>query len=364
MKLLRLLTIGCIGSILFSSCSDKDKEDTPPAPEEKTTRGAYVLVQGNMSTNIQGELDYYDLDSQRLDSRIFYKANGRYLGDTPQCGVQYGSKIYVGMSISNTVEVMSANDNVSLAQIRLEAGKTGTQPRSMIAHGGKVYISMFDGYVARLDTITMKIDATVQVGPNPEIMTLHNGKLYVPNSDGMNWAVGYGTTASVIDISTFSIARTITVPLNPKEFVSLGGNLYLLSMGDYGDVKGAVYKINDTGTSDPGITKIEEATMIAGSTSTGKLYIFNAPWQVTPTYYVYDVATEVKTSWNPEDMVIPAGVGIDPGSGNIFATTYRMNGTMIGYDLPSTLLVYDNEGKLMDKKDVGVGPACIFFTDL
>ncbi len=97
MKLFHFMLAGCLAASTLVSCSDDDKEKDAPDVVPTAGQGAYVLLQGNMGANIQGELDFYDVDAKRLESKVFYKANGRYLGDTPQCGIRYGSKVYVGM---------------------------------------------------------------------------------------------------------------------------------------------------------------------------------------------------------------------------------------------------------------------------
>ena len=121
-----------------------------------------------------------------------------------------------------SVEIINRSDYKSLKQIQLGADKTGfagTQPRSMAAIDGKVYISMYDGYVCKLDTLTMKIEASVKVGPNPEQICIYRNRLYVPNSDGMDYP-NYGKTATEIDLNNFTVSRTFEVGLNPNKFMN------------------------------------------------------------------------------------------------------------------------------------------------
>ena len=108
------------------------------------------------------------------------------------------------MNDSHTIEIVDRSSYRSLKQIRLDDVEfKGKSPRSMVANDGFVYISMFEGYVAKLDTLSAAITAEVKVGPNPEVICLHKGNLYVPNSDGNNYMVGYGKTASVINVDSF-----------------------------------------------------------------------------------------------------------------------------------------------------------------
>ena len=55
---------------------------------------------------------------------------------------------------------------------------------------------MYDGYLARLDTLTMTIDKSVAVGANPDQIALHYDKIYVPVSEGMNYPITAALRAS------------------------------------------------------------------------------------------------------------------------------------------------------------------------
>ena len=216
--------------LTLASCEKSEEEPwNPDAPT--ISNGAYILNQGNAYNHIEGSLNLIDYTASKSSQSVFKGANGRTLGDSPQCGVAYGSKLYIGMSESRTIEIVDRSTYKSLKQIRLDDVKfNGKSPRSMVANDGEVYISMYEGYVAKLDTLSAAISAEVKVGPNPEIMCLHKGKLYVPNSDGNNYMVSYGKTASVIDIDTFTVTDTFETGLNPYEFFSDGNNLFLMDV--------------------------------------------------------------------------------------------------------------------------------------
>lgn len=341
----------------FVSCSnDDDKEEpvTPPA-EVVENHSAYVLCQGVYGLQMDGTLDYINLKEKTVDNSVFQKANQRTLGNTPQAGIVYGSKIYVGVYESNTIEVMDGKTFSSLHQISLSENE-GQNPRSMVAKDGKIYISMYNGYVSRLDTITMKIDANVKVGPNPENIAICGDYLYVPNSDGMNWP-DYGTTASKIRLSDFTVASTLEVPLNPCQFLSNGTDLFLLSKGNYDDIASAVYKISADGK----YTKIAEATIAA--IYNDKVYLIDAPWYASEfKYQVYDIASDSLSDMLADSGVdSPVAVGVNPTDGTIVITSYVLDGGYAGYTLPGYAVTYDAQGNRLNKYDVGVGPALIFF---
>lgn len=78
---------------------------------------AYLLNEGNWGSN-NASLSRVNLSSGSIDNTVFSSANGRGLGDVAQDAVLYGSKVYVTVSFSNTIEVLSPADNTSV-QIKL-----------------------------------------------------------------------------------------------------------------------------------------------------------------------------------------------------------------------------------------------------
>lgn len=347
-------------------------EEPDPVPGPTTSSGAYILNQGNSYNQIDGSLSVIEYDGNKSYQNVFLKANGRVLGDTPQCGVVYGSKLYIGMSQSSTIEVVNRSDYKSVAQIRLDGTVVpGTQPRSMVAYDGKVFISLYDGYVARLDTTNLTLTGSVKVGPNPEIMALHNGKLYVPNSDGMNYdwnspenSFSNGKSYTVINPDSFEVEATKPCPLNPAEFISTANTLFLLAKGNYAYnkpdlyVPSKVYIISEDGEAKP----LCDATII-GKNRCG-LYIVNQPFGDSvgaPEFKRYRAETNELTEWKFDAPEYVNAVAADPVSGNVLVASYVMNGLYPSYDAPGYVNRYTREGEFIAKYNVGAGPSFILF---
>lgn len=348
---------------LVTSC---DKDDSPKPtidPVGFSSVKAFVLCQGQSYNKIPGELDVLDVKNMSMTRNVFKKVNDRVLGDTPQCGVVYGSKVYIGTSESQTIDVIDQYSYKSVVQLRLENEQQGKSPRSMVALGGKVYISMYEGYVARLDTLTMKIDAQLKVGPNPEVMCLHDGKLFVPNSDGMNYLSGvYGKTASIVTLEPFAVEKTIEVPENPCAFYSNGNNLYLLSKGNYGDVPSELFKFDKNYK----YTRIAPATKVAYGVN--KLLIANQPFVAGATsfipasYSIYNCATEKIEPFEMKEAKSPAGLAVSPAGDALFVTAYNVpEGNFPQYQEDCTLYIYSVNGELVNHFATGVGAEAIFF---
>lgn len=357
-----------IMALALASCEKSDKEPwNPDAPT--ISNGAYVLNQGNSYNHIEGSLNVIDYTNFTSSLYVFKGANGRTLGDTPQCGVAYGTKLYIGMNDSHTIEIVDRSSYRSLKQIRLDDVEfKGKSPRSMVANDGFVYISMFEGYVAKLDTLSAAITAEVKVGPNPEVICLHKGNLYVPNSDGNNYMVGYGKTASVINVDSFTVTNTFETGLNPYQFFSDGNKLFLLCRGDYGATPGMLYAID----SDLKGKEIAKATL-AGY-GAGKLYFVDQPYPVTTEnadYKIYDTASGKITDWKIERPDYASAIAVDELSGKLLISSYKLktyvnpdgsSSTGADYDAPGYVNVYNSSSYSFESKyGVGSGPACIFF---
>lgn len=358
-KLLKsLMLLFC--AVMLLSCDKSNgpgSEDNPPVipPSEDTdTQMAYVLCQGNFYNGVPGGFFTIDLINSAVIDNPFEKVNGRSLGDTPQCGICYGNKIYIGMYSSNTIEVLDANSYKSIKQLSLAGSSTGTQPRSVVAHDGKVYFAMFDGYVCSLDTLKLDIDASIKVGPNPEIMCVYDNKLYVPNSDGMSYPV-FGKTASVIDLQTLSVS-TIQVPENPDQFQANESGLYLLSKGNYEDIPSAVYKYNGAS-----FDKVAEATLMA--VDSDKIYMVNDPFYGSGVaeYKIYDCNSGDISPWNCSGIQYASNIAVERNGHNVFVSSYIMNGQYPSYDAPGYVSIFNSDGSLINKYNIGAGPVYIFF---
>lgn len=342
-------------ALLLTSCEKENHEPNFPDPDNPAKLiGAYVLCQGNFYNGIAGGMYAIDYWNGTYTQNVFQKANGRSIGDTPQCGVSYGNKIYVGIYASNTIEILDKATFKSLKQISLANSQSGSQPRSVVADHGKVYFAMYDGYVCRLDTTKLEIEESVKVGPNPEIMCKYNGSLYVPNSDGMSYP-SYGKTASVIDLNTFSVT-TIEVPENPYQFDGNDTGLYLLCKGNYNDVAAAIYKYNGTGWD-----KIHDATIMA--VDNRDIYLINDPFYGAGVaeYKIYNPEKNEFLDWEVEGIQYASNVVVDRVGRHIMISSYVMNGQYPSYDAPGYINDYSLAYELLNTYKIGAGPTCIFF---
>lgn len=217
---------------------------------------------------------------------------------------------------------------------------------------------MYNGYVCRMDTVAFEFNGILPVGPNPEIIAVQGDFLYVPNSDGMNWQEGYGTTATRIDLSTFTVERNFEVPLNPYKFIAGDGvDMYLICRGDYGETPAKLYKFNPF--------TLESTPLVNASYASyydGKLYAIDAPWDKPATYSIVDASTGDVTPM-PEKIKVdsPTNIAICPFNGNLFITSCKLSNGYADYSQPGYCSTFSLDGKLLGSYETGVNPSNIFF---
>ena len=183
-------------------------------------KGFYLLNEGNMGSN-KASLDYFDFSTGIYHRNIYAEANPaivKELGDVGNDIQIYGSKLYAVINVSNYIEVMDAKTAKHIGEIKIP------NVRYIKFHNGKAYASSyvapvkFDqnarvGYVAEIDTATLQVLRTVNVGYQPEELAIVNNKIYVANSGGYMFP-NYDRTVSVIDLETFKEKKKIDVAIN------------------------------------------------------------------------------------------------------------------------------------------------------
>ncbi|MDR0825173.1 MAG: hypothetical protein LBN74_08775 [Prevotella sp.] len=329
----------------FASCSDDDGYPVVEPPLVGT--GAYILNEGNYGSN-DANLTYYDYETGKVTYSIFESINQKQLGDTGQDIITYGNKTYVAVAGSAVIYVLDKTGKILQT---IESTKDGKkqQPRNLTAYDGRIYVTYFDGYLAKINPNTLTIEAQVAVGRNPEFVRASKGKLYVSNSGGLDYdkPIGYDKTVSVIDVATFKEDKKIEVVINPdKMAVDSRGDIYVISKGNYDDISNTLQRIDaDTHT----ITQIGKAT--AMTMCNDKLYYIYSQWGVaTIIYGVYDTkAKKILTDNFITDGTVvndPYSISSDPVKNYIFIGTsdYITNGDMY---------VFSADGKLIKKFDTG-----------
>lgn len=305
----------------------------------------YVLNSGDWNSN-NSSLTKYNATDGSVEQFSFEKQNNRALGNTANDIIVYGSKMYIAVAGESNVEVTDLYAK-SIKQIAC-----GAQPRNLAACDGKVYVTYYDGYVARIDTASLQVEAKVKVGRNPEQLAVVGNKLYVANSGGMdyNTALGYDNTVSVVDLASFQEVDKIEVVLNPAVVVPVGSGVYVASYGNYYDVPSTLQYI----AADNSVSVVAECSnMTELCCNAGVLYGFfsqyDENWNATITYMSYNPADgSVDSPWIKEtELPVPYKVCAAGGYLCVTSSDYVNDGDVY---------LYDTDGMLVKKIAAGLNP--------
>lgn len=359
----RKTTLALAGALLLTACDDEPDGLTPP-PALPGEKGIVVLNQGSYYSGIESTADVLDLAGGTYTPRAFAAANGLSLGADAQDGLRYGDCIWVAMYGSDLVWKLDASTLAVRGSVAVR------QPEGLAATDGFVYVTGNDGLVSRIDTLTLGVQGTVEVGPNPAGIVAAGGWLYAAVSDGYNAAGGYASGFKVARIHPRSlrVEREIRVGMNPTAMAADGqGNVFVACQGNYGTVRPEVYKIA-AGTAEaapfcPG-TKIDcrgsELYVIYDYTD----YYDQQTYERELAYRRYDTATGQMTAGEMLDAadlpLNPYSIDVSPATGEIFIGSYAG-----AWDFTSPGLLYrysGDDGRLVARYATsGPGPCAVIF---
>lgn len=339
-------------SALVAGIRVTDISETPLLP------GFFVLNSGKMNSN-NATLDYYDPNTKELKSKVFSSINKRNLGDIANDMLIYGSKMYIAVSNSNTIEITDLNAKSLKTISPKDATGQPQSPRYFTAYEGQVYVTLFDGHLAAIDTTSMTITRQVKVGPNPYQVRAVNDKLYVANSGGYNTV--QDSTLSVVDPVSFKEEKKIVVGLNPMYMgVDSDNEIYVVCGGNFANIKSSIQRVNlNLGTS----TSIYTNDNIVMSLTNDKLYVINsqndANWQpINTKFSLYDTKADKTISDNfiTDGTVVnkPYSISTNPLTGEIYIGTSDYVNT-------GDVFIFSSEGKKLNQIAVsGINPMGVY----
>ena len=353
---------------IFTSC--KSDNTIQPQPEEKveSVTSFYLLNEGLMGAN-NASLDYYDYQTGVYQRNFFTQVNPNIVGGLGDVGNDlqiYGGKLYAVINLSGLVEVMDAKTAQHIGTVEIP------NCRKINFYNGKAYVSSYAdatfgdgnkvGYVAEIDTVTLQILRTVDVGLQPEEIEFLNGKMYVANSGGYNFPPN-DNTVSVIDLQTFTETKKIDVAVNLSNLRKAGNKLFALSLGNYADIDPDIYVIeNDQMIGKLGIYAsnfcisgdsifiLSNNTDWITNTTVSKFIIYNINNQqiVTENFITDNSQTEIS---------MPYGIAVNPISKEIFVTDAK------NYSTSGELFCFSPEGNKLWSVSTGICPKYIAFLE-
>lgn len=340
-------------------------------PVHNNVAGMYLLNEGNMGSN-KATLDYYDYRNATYTRNIYGFTNPnvvKELGDVGNDLKIYGSKLYAVINVSNKIEVMKAGNAVRLGQIEVP------NCRFLCFKDGYGYVSSYAGpvqvggdhaqigYVAKFDTMTLRIVDTCLVGYQPDEMAIVGDRMYVANSGGY-MLPNYEKELSVIDLTSFEEIGRIPVAVNLHQVrADEYGGLWVGSRGDYGLTPSRIYRVEAATQQVTDTIDLAAGSMWLDGDS---LYVISSAYNEETymnevCYAIIDVRShrivtrQFVTDGTAEKIKTPYGIAVNPLTKDVFVTDAG------NYVLPGMLYCYSKEGTLRWSVRTGDIPAHIVF---
>lgn len=363
--------------LLFASCRQEEVlidivKTQVTQPSFSDVEGFYLLNEGNMGNN-KSTLDYFNAREGVYYKNIYAERNPnvvKELGDVGNDLEIYGSKLYAVINCSHKVEVMNADDATRVAKIDVP------NCRYLVGDKGYVYVSSYvgpvqidpkapKGAVFKIDTLTMNVVGSVEVGYQPEEMTIIGNRLYVANSGGYR-VPNYDNTISVIDLDRFQLCDVIelgsVINLHRLEHDKYG-RLWVSTRGDYYGSESGVFVVDPVGK------QVVKNIGVPASdiwVDDNMAYIISTEWSnITGDNAVSYSKVDMESMKVVDKSIIkdgtdakiklPYGIAVDPISKDIYITDAK------SYVVSGTLYCFSKDGVLKWKQTAGQIPAHFAF---
>ena len=311
------------------------------------TTALWILSEGSWGKG-DSNLAFYDIATQTVTTKYYPTLNGdNALGETGNDLKAYGSKMYCAVSGTDLatgngyVEVMGL-DGVSKKRIvvKQEDGKPD-MPRKLATGNGKVYVSLYSGAVAAIDTASLEVAAYGKLsGEYSEGVCYYKNKVYVCNS-GLEGDIaagnygGSGNTISVVDAASLTEEKTITVAKNPKLIaVSADGQMFFNTLGDYDTTPADLHLL------DPEAGTVTKSFGVPTSNfAVGKDYVYTVSfsytdYETTIKKIGLETLTAEEFTANIPSYMFGNTVCVDPANGDVY----------IGQTMSDTVYAFSADG--------------------
>lgn len=350
----------------WTACDDLETREPDPTIDPVVDIPAYLLNEGSWGGNNAG-IAYFSPSAveETFVADIYRQSNGVAMGDLANTMLLDRESLYVLVGGSRYVARLSLTGR---EVVRYSFPATEGEPRCMCLDGGYLYITQYGGQVTKLNAETLRLAATFTGGDNLDGIAAKDGRLYVSNSYRIEGSGSYTylTEVFVVNATNMSLERTLTVTENPADIWLIDDELYLLSVGNYYDVKPALQHIDsETGE----VTFIAHATKVTKGND-GLLFclysetVYDDNWNSTNTnhFFTYRPTTgEVDTQSFLKNL--PEGLSsaviylleVDETSGDIYLST-------TDYTTTGDIYRFNSDGKLLDTFDCGgINPSVLLF---
>jgi len=326
--------------ILFTLaiCVACKKDPIQPQVQTQFINGIFCLNEGLFQQN-NASLSYYDLDSSKIKHQQFSGVNGRGLGDTANDMIyfEYKGQAYyaIAVDISSQIEIITAENLESIAQLGLFENNVPQSPRALKFHNGFLYSINFAGTISVISIDDFTVVKTITVGPNPEYAATVNNELFCVNTGGLNFP-DYDKTISVIDLTTQMVSQTFESDINCGEIISdQDQELYLISRGNYSNVLPKLLRIDPTSYA---VMESFDINIVFMTYDEGFIYYYDATENGIYRFNTSTESIELNQLINCNTIDDFYGIYICPKTKDIYLVDAN------GYTSSSTIKCYSQQG--------------------
>ena len=329
--------------VFFSAC--KEEKEIPIVDLSPQNRKVFVLNEGNFQS-ANGSVSLYNptLNSEQHD---VFKANnaGRPIGDVVQSMTKIGDQYFIVVNNSSKIEVVSANDFVSVGKI---SGLNSPRYILLISPT-KAYVSdLYANEIYVINPQTLSIESKLPTKGWTEAMAMTNDKVFVCQVDSSEvW---------VFDLSADTLLAKIPTNMQPQSIaVDLMGKVWVACSGGINQGYPAIHRI------DPIAMNIEQSFEVQDiSKSIGSLKISEGGDKLL--YLMNDVfEMNIQANSLPTQAKIPSSgrliysLGLDPNTGDIYVSD------AIDYLQQGVVYRYNKNGEELDNFKAGIIPGSFYF---
>ena len=294
--------------------------------------GVFLVNEGNFMGG-NGSLSYYSYDSSKIYNNLFFKVNGRPLGDVPNSMEVFGDMAFIVVNNSGKIEIIKKSTLQSVTTL------TGLiSPRNMgFVNSSKAYVtSMYSDSLIVINLNNFTISGYVNIRRSSESIVVSGDKAFVASWVG-------GKEVMVINTLTDEVRDSVEVGIEPESMVIDKNNiLWVLCNGGW--MRENFAELDGINTVTNSIDKHIVFPNIQSSPSCLKI---DGSGEIL--YYLENGvhSMSIDSQDLSADPLIPQTanyfykLGINPSNGDIFVTDavdYQQNGHLLCYNSNGTLL--------------------------
>jgi hypothetical protein len=309
--------------------------------------GVYIVNEGNFRGG-NGSISFYSYDSTKMYNDLFFKINGRSLGDVPNSMAIRGDKAYIVVNNSGKIEIANQKTLESTGIIsKLKS------PRNIgFVNDNKAYVSsLYSDSLAIINLLNNSISGYINLRRTSESIGIVGNKAFISY-----WTEG--KEIMVVNTLNDKVTDSIQVGIEPESMAfDKYGRLWVLCNGGYARQNFAeLDEINTT------TDKVEQKLVF--STKEANPSCLRIDGTGSTLYYIDNGVRQLdvnSTQLPPAPFIMPETgqyfykIGVNPTNNDIFVTD-AVDFVQEGY-----VMMYTSNGLFISKMKAGIIPGSMGF---